>query len=189
MSILCGYGLNVILWSFLTWTVLTVGGNLASVMKIVRSRDVLGNEYDVSLAELSWRPAAYGVIIRDNQILLVKQRGKYHVPGGGVELGEMPEDAVIREVNEETGLIATNPRLVGQLSTFFTYSSSVHVQSLLLYYRCDVLDGELSVDGMEEDERAIGLMPEWVPLGGLGNLAVGSTVDWRPMVARALAKD
>lgn len=51
-----------------------------------------------------------------NQILLVKQhhedRDIWMVPGGGIEEGESSQDAAIREVMEETGLIVHIERLL-----------------------------------------------------------------------------
>jgi ADP-ribose pyrophosphatase YjhB (NUDIX family) len=49
------------------------------------------------------------VAIVDGSILLVRrarapQAGRWSVPGGHVEPGERPEDAVVRELAEETGL-------------------------------------------------------------------------------------
>jgi 8-oxo-dGTP diphosphatase len=162
--------------------------------QFVTCSDIYGNEYEVPVDLLSWRPAAYAILVRNNKILLVKERNSYHMPGGGVDLGEMPEEAVIREVKEETGLGVTNPRLVGSLSTFFTLAHKrsldepSHVQSLLLYYLCDVRDSEVSLDGLEDDERDYGLMPEWVAIDTLDELPVGSTVDWRPIVKKALKR-
>lgn len=157
----------------------------------VKSRDIYGKEYNVPVAELTWRPAVYAIIVRGNKILLVSERNSYHLPGGGVNLGETPEDAVVREAKEETGLDISNPRLVGSLSTFFTLSHKkslekpVHVQSLLLYYLCDVADGEVSLGGLEDDEREYGLTPEWIDIKELRGITVGSTVDWRPIVKDA----
>jgi len=50
-----------------------------------------------------------GVIFKNNKILLIKRKnepfkGKWALPGGFVEYGEKVEDAVIREIFEETSL-------------------------------------------------------------------------------------
>lgn len=53
-------------------------------------------------------PTVGGLIISpDHKIFLMKShkwRGKYVVPGGHIELGERMQDALIREVKEETAL-------------------------------------------------------------------------------------
>lgn len=54
--------------------------------------------------------AAYALIVRDAQMLLsrlapaVSATELWTLPGGGIEFGEQPADAVVREVHEETGL-------------------------------------------------------------------------------------
>jgi 8-oxo-dGTP diphosphatase len=160
-------------------------------MQHVRSRDIYGKEYSVPLHELAWRPAAYGIIIRSDAVLLMDINGGYHMPGGGVDIGETPEDAVIREIKEETGLIARDPRIIGMLSTFFTNAHRgsaqppAHVQSLSLYFYCEASEGPFSTEGHELDEKEYGLTPRWVPIKELDTIKVGSTVDWRPIVKQA----
>jgi 8-oxo-dGTP diphosphatase len=62
--------------------------------------------------------AVSAAIFRDGKVLLVRRarppaHGLYTLPGGGVELGETLEQAVIREVREETALDVAPVGLVG----------------------------------------------------------------------------
>ena len=62
--------------------------------------------------------AVSAAVFRDGRVLIVRRgrppaHGLYTLPGGGVELGETLEDAVIREVREETGLAIAPLALVG----------------------------------------------------------------------------
>jgi 8-oxo-dGTP diphosphatase len=56
------------------------------------------------------RVAAYAVIVRAGEVLLsrlapsISEDELWTLPGGGIEFGEHPDDAVVREVHEETGL-------------------------------------------------------------------------------------
>ncbi|HEX2894729.1 MAG TPA: NUDIX domain-containing protein [Marmoricola sp.] len=58
------------------------------------------------------RVAAYAVILRENRVLLsrlapyLSATERWTLPGGGIDFGEHPRDAVVREVYEETGLHA-----------------------------------------------------------------------------------
>ena len=51
------------------------------------------------------RPSARAIVFKNDKVLLVysKKYNYYKFPGGGIENGEKPEDALIREVREETG--------------------------------------------------------------------------------------
>src|SRR4029077_7931167 len=72
-----------------------------------------------------WTPPADrvpcgGAIIPDGggRLLLIKRghepgKGLWSIPGGRVEPGETDEQAVIREVREETGLVVQPGRLIG----------------------------------------------------------------------------
>lgn len=147
--------------------------------------DVYGNEHETLTSQLQWRPATYGIVIRDDKVLLLKQFGsKYDLPGGGVELGEDPKAAVVREVKEETGIGVVHPVLLGIESTLFraAHSDNKSYHSLLFYYSCDYAGGDISIDGLDEYERHYAEKAVWFPLSGLDNTEIGSTVDFREYV-------
>ncbi|MET0929285.1 MAG: NUDIX domain-containing protein [Aeromicrobium sp.] len=64
------------------------------------------------------RLGAYAVVVDDGRILLTRispvgyPPGAWTLPGGGVDHGESPHDAVLRELHEETGMTASSSRLV-----------------------------------------------------------------------------
>lgn len=63
------------------------------------------------------RPAARAIVIHNNKVLIMKRTKpngiKYMVtPGGRLEPGESAEDAVLREVTEETTVTIADPQLV-----------------------------------------------------------------------------
>jgi 8-oxo-dGTP pyrophosphatase MutT (NUDIX family) len=53
--------------------------------------------------EVPDRPGAYGITIAEEKVFVVRWRGKYFLPGGGIEPGVRPEAALRREILEETG--------------------------------------------------------------------------------------
>jgi len=64
------------------------------------------------------RVAVDAVLLHEGRLVLVRRgkppfRGRYALPGGGVEVGERLEEAVEREVLEETGLESEVMRLLG----------------------------------------------------------------------------
>lgn len=73
---------------------------------MVKCKSIKGNYVELPEEKLSFRPSAYAVIIHDGQILMLnnKSNGKLFFPGGGIKIGERIEEALKREVREETGL-------------------------------------------------------------------------------------
>ena len=64
----------------------------------------------------------YGLLIKDNKILLIKKcggpyDGKLDLPGGSIEFDEGIEDALIREFKEEVGIDILDYRLFDVVST------------------------------------------------------------------------
>ncbi len=78
-------------------------------------------------------PSIAVVVTKGDEVLLVKRgaeprKGAWAFPGGFVDWLETPEDAVIRELNEETGLRGENPILVDvQYQPSKTYGSVINI--------------------------------------------------------------
>ena len=82
---------------------------------------------------------AFAIIFNDEQKVLLCHRRDYdlwNLPGGQVEVGESPWDAVLREAKEETGLEVEISRLAG---IYFKPKENEIVFSFL----CAVLSGQL----------------------------------------------
>ena len=92
-------------------------------------------------------------------------RDKWIGIGGHFETGESPEECLLREVREETGLILTRYRFCG-LVTF----SSGDWQEYMCLYTADEFEGDLTPERMREcsegelvwvDKEAIGELNIW----------------------------
>lgn len=93
---------------------------------------------------------AGGCIFNEKGEVLLQRRGdfgKWGFPGGAVELGETPEQAAIREVKEETGLVVEIHDLVGIYTDCnMEYPNGDKAQSICIVYEFQVAGGELTCD-------------------------------------------
>lgn len=104
-----------------------------------------------SVRRVSLRVAAYAICREMDRVLLtlaVEPDGgqTWTLPGGRVEHGEDPMAAVIREVEEESGLHVEVDRLLGVDSRFIPASESwggVDHQNIGVFYRARVVGGTL----------------------------------------------
>ncbi|HVU59217.1 MAG TPA: NUDIX hydrolase [Candidatus Saccharimonadales bacterium] len=115
------------------------------------------------------KKAVRAIVFKDNQLLVI-QRNKFGkkyctLPGGGVEMGETIDQALRREMAEETGLQLGNARLV------FTEAAGEPYGTQYVYL-VDYAGGEpaLAPDSDEASINALGqniYQPAWLPLDQL----------------------
>lgn len=145
--------------------------------------DVRGNKYKVIASNLVFRPSVYGVIIKNNKVLLSRQWDGYDFPGGGVELGETIEDALLREVREETGLKVDILKILRVENSFFKLPiSGRFVQSILLYYHCKVVNGRVSIKNISSEEKSYVKMPSWIKIDDLDKVRFYNSADTKAII-------
>jgi len=113
--------------------------------------------------------AVSAAIFRDGRVLIVRRgrppaHGLYTLPGGGVELGETLEDAIKREVREETGLEIAPLELVGfRQAIVRDPEGRVERHFVILPFAARWIQGEVSLN--EELAEA-----HWLTSAGLAGL-------------------
>ncbi len=102
------------------------------------------------------RIAAYGVVRDDEDRLLLARaapqlslRGRWFLPGGGVQHGERPMDSLRREIVEESGLTVVPGALLDVLSDVRTIPDGTSLHTVRLIYEVASWHGSLrpEVDG------------------------------------------
>jgi 8-oxo-dGTP diphosphatase len=121
------------------------------------------------------RVPCVGAVIRDEagRILLIKRghepgKGLWSVPGGRIEPGETDEQAVVREVREETGLEVACGPLLGAIERPGMAGTILQISD----YRAVVTGGEL-VAGDDAAEARWLTLQEASELDGTGKLTEG----------------
>lgn len=121
-------------------------------------------------------PSCHALVRADDRFLLVRRgrppfAGHWGLPGGGVELGETVEEAVRREVREETGLDIAVTRLLGYADGLqHDAEGKVQWHYVILYLEAAVTGGELRPGDDAADVQ-------WVSESEAGQLQLTDAVE------------
>lgn len=106
---------------------------------------------------------AYGLILNYDEILLIKKHGgpydgKLDLPGGTIEFGENPEQALCRELKEEVGINVTSYSLFDANSICFEWVREEELESLHhlgIFYKVNSYENEvienIDIDSVNDD--------------------------------------
>lgn len=95
------------------------------------------------------RISAYALIRDSDNILLCRLskelprwEGCWTLPGGGLDFGESPEEAVVREVEEETGFLV-EVRSLAKIDSIHDTSGSEDFHGIRIIYHVELIGGRL----------------------------------------------
>ena len=113
-----------------------------------------GKKMDISFVsgndKFNYRVCA--MIVSDGKILAMHDDRSpyYYLPGGRVAIGETAEDAIIREVQEELGVILKIVRPLWLNQAFFTEDvDNLNYHELCIYFLMDIADTDLLTRGKQ----------------------------------------
>lgn len=124
------------------------------------------------------RPGAYALVTSGDHIVLVTTgqgpyKGMWNLPGGGIEFGETPEEALRRELEEETGLVdLPDPELVDSLSQTETHPLQPDTEMHLLGFLFRVeLATRVPVKSVPDGNDSLGA--SWIQRDDIASLTIG----------------
>ncbi len=99
-----------------------------------------------------------GVAVHEGRVALIRRgkpplEGRWTVPGGRVELGEGLEQALVREMREETGLEVRPLEMLTVFDRIAREDQSVLYHYVIVDYLCEVVEGSLQA-GSDAAEAA-----------------------------------
>ena len=133
--------------------------------------DIFNNKYNVDINLLDISVHVYGIAIKDNKILIFPQYDGYDFPGGTAKKGESHIDTLIREFKEETGYTVEPIELLNVYTSFFHHiNKNKDYQSYLIFYKVKIIDGSISDDYLDDDEKQYAKLAKWVSIDELNSI-------------------
>lgn len=146
-------------------------------------------EFLVPVNKFRFRPSVYGLLIKDDKILLSPQNDGYDFPGGGVNMDEKLSEGLRREFWEETGLKIESGKVLETHSSFYKPSNrNGHIKDeywncQLIYFLVKQIGGKLSLDYIDEDEKGYLSLATWIDIDKLDGLKFYNQLGTKGSVA------
>jgi 8-oxo-dGTP pyrophosphatase MutT (NUDIX family) len=129
--------------------------------------NVIGLEETKDKKKLIHRIAIRAIIVKEDKLLMISNnKGDIKFPGGGLELDESHEEAVRREVEEETGYVVSDvEQLIGTVieRRKDKFDDDYIFEMKSYYYSCKVSD-EKTEQSLDDYEAELEYEPRWVEL-------------------------
>lgn len=86
-----------------------------------------------------------GAIVVDGRVLLVQERadGRWALPGGWADVGDLPSETIVREVWEETGLQVVISKLIGVYDGNRSGTPLSFYHAYKLVFLCEITGGSV----------------------------------------------
>lgn len=116
---------------------------------------------------------AYGILIRDDEVLLVRSSSPlinpplWWLPGGGIDFAESPQDTLLREFREETGLSIKDPVLLDVASDVRRRPNGDRIHTVRVLYTVSLNGGDLRDEAVGTTDAA-----QWFPVRQLSDVNV-----------------
>jgi len=144
----------------------------------INTYDVYNNKYIVDADTLNLSVHIYGIAIQDKKVLISPQYDGYDFPGGTAQKGETHIETLVREIKEETGYVVEPIKLLNVYTSFFHHQKrNKDYQSYLIYYLVKIVDGKISNEGFDEDEKEYAKTAKWVNIDEIKNMRHACSIN------------
>ena len=137
----------------------------------------------------SFHFGVYGICIDDGKILMIKKargpyKGTYDLPGGSLEYGEHLDEAIEREMMEETGRKILDKKFLGLNMYLSSYVGSrgdmLSMHHIGAYYIANLAPGDIKTTADGEDS----LGAEYISLDKISEIKIAPIAE--PMIKQAI---